>query len=214
MTTLALRVLALWILTILVAAAGFFVSLRQSRRLKLPKVYLGFFALAGLIQLVCSFVLKIDHYRAVYWAFQLAHNVLLCLISLEILLHLVQMRYIKYLAIAFLALLIIGLITEIPSSGLDILLNLSISASFSGVLLLTLLTFVNVHWTREYRLVTAGVMALLVGDLLPFLAWLLRGRAKGLSIAVQLGPVTGLILLTLASDIASSHNNQRSELRS
>lgn len=74
-------------------------------------------------------------------------------------------------------------------------LRVSLTASFTGGVLLCFAFLIKVRWTREYRLTTAGVMTLLVADLLLLFA---VGEGLGSSLISQLGPIPGLVLLSIA----------------
>jgi len=190
-------VLTLSLLIIGVAAGGFVRSLAQERTLKMTRVYLAFCAIVGAIQFALLLLRSGAHYKTAYWSFEFAHNVLLCLLSAEIIKALLPRRFaIVWSGIAF-AIPVIMLIPRLPLKPPTALLNLSTSASFVGGILLLSLFLTSVNWTKEHRIATAGVVTMLVADLLSFFGS--TGHSGlGQTSAVQLAPLPGLILLSLA----------------
>lgn len=198
------RILVPWLLTIIVAAVGFLISMHQYRRLRWPKVYLAYCAGVGLIQMTCWFKLP-NHYNAIFWFFQLAHDVLLCWLSVEIISVLLPARFVKFWATAFLVILLAGFFNTLPATTTAALLNLSISASYTGGLLLVALFFINVNWTKEDILVAAGVVTILLSHIVSSLQWMKAGLGIALILIIQLVPLIGLILMIIAG---SSRNNR------
>jgi len=190
-------VLTLSLLMIGIASGGFVRSLMQQRTLKMTRVYLAFCAIVGSIQLALLLFRSGIHYKTAYWGFEFAHNVLLCFLSAEIIKALLPRRFaILWSGIAF-AIPLIMLIPRLPLKLPAALLNLSTSASFVGGILLLSLFLIPVNWTNEHRMATAGVFTLLVADFLSFFGSTgLIGL--GQTSAVQLAPLPGLILLSLA----------------
>jgi hypothetical protein len=180
-----------------VAAVGFVRSLSQVRTLRLTRGYLAFCAIAGGIQLAFWLVWRGVNYNVVYWALELAHNVLLCFLSAEIIKALLPRRFAILWSGIALATPLIMLIVNWPLKLPVALLNLSTSASFVGGILLLSLFFISVNWTKEHRLATAGVTAILFGDLVSSFGD--TGHiGPGRTSALQLAPLLGLILLSLA----------------
>jgi hypothetical protein len=191
------RVLVLSLFMIGVAFVGFRRSFLQERTLRMTRVYLAFCAVVGGIQLAFWLLWSGVHYNAAYWAFEFAHNVLLCFLSAEIIRALLPRQFtIPWIGVA-LAIPLIALIARWPLRLPAALVILSTSASFTGGILLTSLFFISVKWTKEHRLATAGVVAILTGDLLSFFGS--TGNEGPIQTsAVQLAPLLGLILLCLA----------------
>jgi hypothetical protein len=191
------RVLALSLFMIGVASGGFVRSLSQERTLRMTRVYLAFCAVVGSIQLAFWLLWSGVHYNAAYWTFEFAHNVLLCFLSAEIISALLPRRFvIPWIGVA-LAIPLITLIARFPLKLPAALVIFSTSASFTGGILLTCLFFISVKWTKEHRMATAGVVAVLTGDLLSFFGS--TGHSGPIQTsAVQLAPLLGLILLSLA----------------
>lgn len=199
---MTLRILVPWVLTIVTAAGGFLISLRQERLMKLSRVYLAYFATAGSVQLIC-WVIKPGHYGIVFWILELSHDILLCLLALEITSHLLPPRFVKFWAIAFLLIMIIGYVNSLPTTAPKVLLNLGVSSLFTGAWLLMLLVFFDVPWTREYGLVTAGVLAVIANDVLSS-PYIRAGMNDWFVALIQLSPLPGLVLLTLAGRKATT----------
>lgn len=191
------RVLALSLFMIVVASGGFVHSLSQERTLRMTRVYLAFCAVVGSVQLAFWLLLSGVHYNAAYWTFEFAHNVLLCFLSAEIIRALLPRSFvIPWIGIA-LAIPLSTLIARLPLKLPAALVILSTSASFTGGILLMSLFFISVNWTKEHRMATAGVVAVLTGDLLSVFGSTGHGGPNQTS-AVQLAPLLGLILLSLA----------------
>ncbi len=190
-------ILAPWFLTLTTAATGFIASLRQKRTLVMPKNYLAFFAVVGSIQLVC-FLIRPGEYHILFWVSEIVHNILLCVVSVEIIYELLPRRYAITWILAALLILSVRLVLGMPAPATEALLNLSITASFTSGVLLILLLFIKVDWKREHALVTAGVIALLLGDVIPWIGWLKEVLGTGFVTTVQLGPLTGLVLMSIA----------------
>lgn len=190
-------VLTLSLLMIGIASGGFVRSLAQERTLKMTRVYLAFCAIVGSVQLALLLFRSGVHYKTAYWSFEFAHNVLLCFLSAEIIIALLPRRFaILWSGIAF-AIPLIMLIPRLPLRLPAALLNLSTSASFVGGILLLSLFLISVNWKNEHRMATAGVVTLLVGDLVSFFGSI-GHSGLGQTSAVQLAPLPGLILLSLA----------------
>lgn len=199
---MTLRILALWLFMISLASGGFVHSLFQERTLRMTRVYLAFCAVVGSIQLGLWLLWPGVYYDA-YWIFEVVHNVLLCFLSAEIIWPLFPRRSASsWIGIA-LTIPLITLLVRLPLKPTAALVIVSTSAGFTGGILLMSLFFTSVIWTKEHRIATAGVVAVLLGDLLsPFV---ISGRSgPGQISAVQLAPVVGLILLSLAG-----HSKQR-----
>jgi hypothetical protein len=191
-------ILARWLLTITAATLGFLFSLRQKRKLKTPQIFLGYFACAGIVQLACLLTRSGD-YQTLFWATDITHNVLLCIISIEVLCHLLpDRRYAFVWTLAAFTILIVRLSHGLPSKAYFVLLNLTVNASFTCGVLLVLLLFIKVDWTQEYSLVSVGIVLLLVSDNVPWIGWVSKALGKLLVSVVQLGPVVGLTLLSIA----------------
>lgn len=216
-------ILAPWILTLLLAALAFLITFRQERKLKLPRYYLAFFALAGLTQLACLLWWP-RHYPLVFWICEVAHNCLLCLLCLEVIADLLPRRYVLIWSLTALLILVVSVAAQLPSDAADVLLNVSMSASYTGGVLLVLLFFLPVAWTREYKpeykLVTAGVLAVLLGNLVASLGMkhFIRERLPEVRVGaqliseVQLAPLVGLVLLSLAGQF-KRHPSDRGRRR-
>jgi hypothetical protein len=191
------RVLALSLFMISVAVGGFVWSFSQERTLRMTRVYLAFCAVVGSTQLAFWLLWSGVHYNNAYWAFEFAHNVLLCVLSAEIIRALFPRRFVvPWIGIA-LTIPLITLVARLPLKLPAALVILSTSASFTGGILLTCLFFISVKWTKEHRMATAGVVAVLIGDLLASFGT--TGHSSpGQTSAVQIAPLLGLILLSLA----------------
>jgi hypothetical protein len=195
-----LRILGPWLLMIAVASGGFSLSLRQKRTLKLTCVYLAYCATVGSIQLAFWFLWPALYSKA-YWTFELVHNVLLCFLSAEIIWRLLPRRYVVGWASIASFIPAATLLVRLPlNPAAAALLNFSTSASFTGGILLMSLFFIPVNWTKEYRIATAGVFSVLLADLLSSFGISGYSGANQIS-AVQLAPLLGLILLSLAGEV-------------
>lgn len=193
---MTLRVLALWLFMIGVASRGFVRSLSQERTLRMTRAYLAFCAVVGTIQLV-FWLLWPGVYNSAYWTFEVAHNVLLCFLSGEIIRSLLPRRFvIPWTGIA-LAIPLIMLLVRLPLKPTAALVIFSTSAGFTGGILLMSLFFMSVNWTKEHRVATSGIVALLLADLLSFFGIFGNLGPSQIS-AVQLAPLLGLLLLSYA----------------
>ena len=185
--------LALWLLDIAVAIVGFIISLFQTRKLVVPRSYLAYFGLAGLVQLL-SKIMGSGQYPNLFWVLEVVHNVLLCILCIEIVSRLLPRQYAHICSGAAFLILAISFVLQDSSDIREAFLNLSISASFIGGILLVFIFFIKVRWTREYRVTTAGVIALLSADVI----FLFATRDGSSGLISQLGPIPGLVLLTAA----------------
>jgi hypothetical protein len=191
------RVLALSLFMIGVACVGFVYSFSQERTLRMTRVFLAFCAVVGSVQLAFWFLWFGIQYNAAYWTFEFAHNVLLCFLAAEIIKALLPRRFTIIWSGIAIALPLITLIVRLPLRLPAALVVLSTSASFTGGMLLMSLFFISVNWTKEHRMATAGVVAVLVGDLLSSFGS--TGHSgPGQTSAVQLAPLLGLVLLSFA----------------
>lgn len=186
--------LALWLLDIAVAIVGFLISLFQTRNLIFPRSYLAYFGVAGLVQLL-SKIMGSGQYPNLFWVLEVVHNVLLCMICIEIVSRLLPREYVRICSSAAFLILAISFVLQAASNVMEAFLNLSISASFVGGILLVFIFFIKVRWTREYRVTTAGIIALLSADVISL--FVARG-GTGSSLISQLGPIPGLVLLSVA----------------
>lgn len=184
-----------WLLTNAVALCGFIVGLLQERKLKVPILYMGYFALAGSVQFIAFFARPRD-YAAIFWIAEFLHDCLLCVLSVEVLSVILPRKYVIFWTVPALVLLVGRVAVGLPSSYSNVFLDLASSASFIGGALLLLLLFVNVKWTREEKMVTAGIIALLLSEMLGSLE--MTARHASAVMAIQLTPLIGLLLLTFA----------------
>ncbi|MBZ5494454.1 MAG: hypothetical protein LAO76_26315 [Acidobacteriia bacterium] len=187
---------ALLALHILIASAGTVAAIRaRSTRPKLLPAYLAFVALAGIAG---GFVLHFtpSAYRAFFWLLEIAHNLMLCAVALEIIADVLPRRFVAPWAIFFCSSFILAILRQWPETSTRALLNLSISATATAGLLLLALAFVSeITWPKGYALATVGLAAVLAGNLLPEIQWI-TGTVSPL--ALQLGDVPGLIVLAIA----------------
>lgn len=186
--------LGVWILVIAIASAGFISSLRRQRSLVFPISYLAYFAGAGLVQLL-SKLIGSGQYDYFFWFCEILHNVLLFAVCLELAFRLFPREYAHVCSVSASLIVAISFMLRADPSVMENFLRVSLTASFTGGVLLCFAFFIKVRWTREYRLTTAGVMTLLVADLL--LLFAVRDRL-GSSLISQLGPIPGLVLLSVA----------------
>lgn len=199
---LTLRVLALSLLVISVACGGFVYSLSQERTLRMTRVYLAFCAVLGSIQLTFRPLWPVTYCHE-YWTFEVAHNLVLCFLSAEIIRRLLARRSaIRWIGIAV-TIPLATVLVRLPLNPVTALRNVSTAADFVGGLMLLALFFISPSWTTEYRIATSGVIAILVGDLLSLFEISGHSGGRGLISAVQLAPVLGLILLSLAGRFKS-----------
>jgi hypothetical protein len=185
---------ALWLLAIATAALGFVTSLNRERSLVVPISYLAYFAVAGAIQFI-SLLIASGRYPYFFWLFEPLHNILLFAVCFELAFRLYSRRY-AYIfgGLGFLIMVLIFLLSVTPSV-IETLSKISFRASLNAGILLILAFFVSAKWTREYSLTAIGTIIVLVTDLF------LQLPAKNLeqSITSQLGPIPGLVLLSIAA---------------
>lgn len=182
-------------LHILIALAGTIAAIRaRSSRPKLLPAYLAFVAVAGISGgIVLQFAPT--WYRGFFWLLEIAHNLMLCAVALEIIADVLPRRFVAPWAIFFGSSFILAIVREWPEASTRALLNLSISATATAGLLLLSLAFVPaIKWPRGYALATIGLAAVLAGNMLPEIQWI-TGTVSPL--ALQLGDVPGLILLAI-----------------
>jgi hypothetical protein len=190
-------------LTIILAGVGFITSLHQRRELKIPRIYLGYFALAGLIQLIC-FIRWPGNYQSIFWTAELLHNALVFSMSLEIGVVLLPRSYFKLFAAFALAILLLKLFTRLPSTSTTLLLEMSASTSLMCGLLLSLLFFTRVQWTREHTMVTAGVMILILTSLS-------QAFGAGIELNLILGRIEPFLVIGLLTAAGSSRESTAME---
>ena len=193
-----LRVLAPWFLVMGVASLCLLLSFFQKRTLIMPRVLLAFCA-SGSVTLFTVCLLSPNSYGTVYWAYDFAGNALLCLSSAEIIWALLPRHLVLLwigMAAALVVLSVMIYIIRLPQSLGAPLVIISRGAAFiSGILLFSLL-LVSPKSKIEHRIATAGVLALIAGELLSFLGGFFRTRLSQIS-AVQLATLLGLILLSV-----------------
>jgi len=192
-----IRILAPWLFIIAISSGGFICSLSQERTLRMTRVYLAFCAIVSSAQLAC-WLLWPGVYSEAYWTFEVAHNVLLCTLSAEIIWALLPHVYaVCWIGVASAIPLIITLHDKLPPQPASILVMISTSATFSSGILLMSLFLRSVNWTREHRNATFAVVAIFLGNLLSLSLSEHSGPLQ--TSAVQLAPLLGLILLCLAA---------------
>lgn len=203
---MTLRVLAPWVFTTFVALAGFFVTFRQQRSLRLPRYYLAYVAVAAIAQFALWFLWP-RQYDSAFWVFEAFQDLLLCALSLEIIRHLLPQQSVKLWLNSALLLMVAGFLTQDTGTTIKSLVSLSISASLTSGTLLMLIPFMRVDWTGEDKMVTAGAVAAMSSSLIPLLI-AKRYFGEGvpevssfvtmvLSVA-QVAPIISLVLLSCA----------------
>lgn len=188
--------LAPLLLHILIALAGTIAAIRsRTTRPKLLPGYLAFVVVAGSAG---GFALQFsEHYHGVFWVLELAQNLMLMALALEIISDLLPRRLVTPWAVFFGSSLILAIVRQWPDSSNAQMLNVSISAMATAGLLLLALAFVNeIRWPRGYALATIGLAAVLAGNLLPEIQWITGTKWP---LALQLGDVPGLIVLAVAA---------------
>ena len=185
-----------WAITFIAALGGLLSSVVQKRNLKIPKIYLAYCATASIIQL---WALNFSRsYGTVFWYSEFLHNLLLCALALEVIWKLLPSHFVKFWAIGFLTIFGVGLVNSFPNRAPVFLLDASFSASCTAAGLLLLLVFLEPEWTREYALVTIGVVAILAGDVIS--SFEMKSPMSGAFIfTIQIAPAPGLILLGVAA---------------
>jgi hypothetical protein len=158
-----LRILAPSLLIIMIAAVGFIFALQQKRILNTPVIYLAFVALAGSIQLT-SFLLS-SQYLKFFYVCEFVNNILLCIVAFEIVFSFAPARYVKWWGILLFGLSVLKSAAELPI-GLNAVVTYSTDAVLfiAGTILLSIVV-ARTRWLREQKLVVAGLIALVLGDL-------------------------------------------------
>jgi hypothetical protein len=189
-----LNLLAPWLLTIAVTAAGF--AFTHWQTLKLPRWYLLYVTVSGSFQLAV-YTLAPAYQFKVFWFCDIAHNVILCAVCLELLTVLLPEKLVIGWSVFGLGLFVVGAIRVGKPETTDAMLNLTVAALFTAGLLLAALLFVpDAPWSKETARATAGAVAVMVGCLLPNLAWMKGAQGPGQTLALQLGPLLGLAVLS------------------
>lgn len=193
MHRLAFSNLVAWIAVILTALTGFVVSLFQDRQLKAPRFYLLYCGLAGSIQLYIWFY---HPELSWYWAFELANDVLLCLMSVEILSVLRSWKTVVLFSIPCLGTVALLIADVLPTTTR---VEASLKTIIIGGILLAVVLSQSKNWTYESRWTAWGIFLLLALDGISSWAWLGRwlGRWGGVFFN-QLSPLPGLVFLILA----------------
>lgn len=188
-----IRILLPWLITLTVGAGSLALAVRQERKLQVPLVYLGYFCLASILQLFYYGVTS--NQNSMFWWLELLHNILLCLLSLEIVSHIAPDWHGKLWGFALLATLTINFIV-IPMSVPGSLPALATRSLMTGFWLLILVALYGVRMNREYTLITAGILTLLLGDM--FASPHFPKAGPWLITFIQLLPVPGLCLIAFA----------------
>ena len=170
-------------------------SLRPASPLFL-RLYLGFVVLASLAGFP-AVIFSGSHYASLFFSVDIAHNLILCGLSLEVIRRLLPKKFVAFWGAFLLGVMAVTLLRGLPAANIDGLLNLSISADMTAGLLLVALAFSdNADWTSSAAWTVAGIAGVLLGSALPEISWI-HGNISAL--AVQLGTLPGLIVLTAAA---------------
>jgi hypothetical protein len=194
-----LRVLAPWFLVIGVASVGLLLCFSQKRTLRMPRAFLAF-AAAGSVTLFAVCLLCPTSYGILYWAYDFAGNALLCLLAAEIIWALLPRHLVLLwigMAVVLVVLSVMIYVIRLPQTLGTPLVIISRGAAFIGGILLFPLLLASPNWTIEHRMATAGVFAVLAGELLSFLGGFFHTRLSQ-TLAMQLATLLGLILLSMA----------------
>lgn len=190
-------VIAPWFLAAGIASVGFLLSLPQKGTLRMPRVFLAFSA-AGSFTLFAVCLLWPSSYRTAYWAFDFASNLLLCCLSVELNWALLPRPFVQRWIRLAMILSGMMLVLRLPQVLVEPLVIISRAASVSGAILLLSLFLVSANWTAEHRIATAGVFAVLAGELLSFIESCCH-TGPGQIWTAQVSPLLGLMLLSLAA---------------
>jgi hypothetical protein len=179
-------------LHILIASAGTFASIRtRTTRPRLLTGYLAFVAVAG-----CAGIIAFQfsaHYRFAFWLADMANNLMLMALALEIISDVLPRSLATPWAVFFGSSLVLAIVRQWPATSTLALLNLSISTmATSGLLLLALAFVPEITWPKGYAMAAIGLAAVLAGDLLPSIGWI-TGAASPLML--QFGDLPGLLIL-------------------
>lgn len=156
---------ALWVLSIIITAAGLFLSLRQSRKLKFPIFYLAYATVSSLLKYL--FFSNSRLYFEMAWTFEMLFCLLNCIILLEIiappLLQSAQRWILLGFAISAAVSTFFLSIDKLATFIVSFLIpGRSISVGCMLLVLVGLKVFRRAKWTKEEVLITAGVLLLIV----------------------------------------------------
>jgi hypothetical protein len=189
---------AFCLLIILVSAVACIVSLRHTRRLKMPTIYLGYCAVAGFIQ----FILRLSSSPQAsysFWPFELLNTIAIFIVALELF-------YTLFSKLAPLLLIVISVMVGFLTVGLSKPINsksnleVNLETLIMVGLVLTVFAFPHKDWTRETKSIFWGTISLVVLSLISSLLWLQNLLGVTGVFFSQLSPLPGLLCFAFARE--------------
>lgn len=153
---------------------GMVVALRRERSLKSPMIFLYLEALVLPISIAVGSLLNGGIYFYVYWMTSIFCSLILYYMILEIVVSFFSSGWRKFLVVPWLTALIyvfaiVGPQDPVSPSAFMFRLDRGIATcSCVADVLLILLMFTGVHWTKEKKMVAAGIMAYVLPSIFVF----------------------------------------------
>lgn len=186
-----MRIFCPWILSIVLSGFGAIVCRRRLPSLRLLAPYLAFVSVAGMVELAC-WLKPVAHLNTLFWAVEITHNTLLIFVALELVSQVLPSRFVVPWSTGFISFLVVEIARHWPETSTAALLNLSVSITCTAALLLLALAFVDIEWPEGYSCVTMGLAAVILGEMLPSMAW---SQGHLAAWAFQWLPLPGLAIL-------------------
>jgi hypothetical protein len=171
----------------------------QQIRVKMAVFYLGYVAVVPALSLLPWLLAAPNVYRWLYWTTDLLHDFILCVVGIQLISHLIPKRFAFLWSYGFLLLLLFAYyktLRPLPARIDDALLNLTVAGDYTVlVILVCMVFFPGIKWTKEYALITAGIVLISIGDAFPTVQWLRGLQEPWLSWILQVGPLPGLLVM-------------------